>query len=234
MSIRPSTCQGCASYCSVLVEEEDGRIIRVKGNPANRATEGAVCPALQITLQQQADPDRVTTPLRRRNPKKGRLEDPRFERISWDEALDEIADHMLDLHRRGVGERLVITRGRCTSINGLLFKALPDIFGTPNRITHDGVCAEAEKLATGALDGIWDYRDHNFENAECIVLWGTDPVVSNRFKSVACKVFPKLANQTKIFVVSPHRSLAVERVGMESWVPIVPGTDGALALAMRM
>ena len=232
MGVHPSTCQGCAAYCSVLVEEEQGRITRVKGNPANPATGGAVCPALQITLQQQADGDRVLTPLRRSNPRKGRGIDPVFTPISWEEALDEIAERMLALRSAGTGERLVLTRGRCTGISGLLFKALPEIFGTPNAITHDGICSEAEKLATGSMDGIWGYRDYDFTHAECIVLWGADPLVSNRFKPLANASWAQVAERARIFAVSPHRSLTAERSGAESWVPVIPGTDGALALAM--
>ncbi|MGN0073271.1 MAG: molybdopterin-dependent oxidoreductase [Coriobacteriales bacterium] len=232
MTVHPSSCQGCAACCSVLVEVEDGQPVRVSGNPANPATGGAVCPALQITLQQQVDPDRVRTPLRRTNPRKGRGEDPGFVPVSWDDALDEIAERMLALRAAGKGERLVVTRGRCTGISNLLFKALPEIFGTPNAITHDGICAEAEKLATGCMDGIWDYRDYRFDQAECVVLWGTDPVVSNRFKPVAGPVFAQLGASVRVYAVSPHRSLSAERAGAESWVPVIPGTDSALALAM--
>lgn len=232
MTTHPSACQGCSACCAVLVEESDGVVTAVKGNPASPATGGAVCPALQITLQQHRDPDRVTTPLLRTNPAKKRGEDPGFKPVSWDYALDLIAERMLALRREGKGERLVVSRGRCTGISNLLFKALPDIFGTPNRITHDGICAEAEKLACGSMDGIWDYRDFDFANAECIVLWGADPLVSNRFKSIANKLLPKLAGKVRVFAVDPHLSYTATRLGADCWVPIIPGTDGALALAM--
>lgn len=232
MTTHPSACQGCSACCAVLVEESDGVITAVKGNPASPATGGAVCPALQITLQQRVDPDRVTTPLLRTNPVKKRGEDPGFKPVSWDYALDLIAERMLALRREGKGERLVVSRGRCTGISNLLFKALPDIFGTPNRITHDGICAEAEKLACGSMDGIWDYRDFDFANAECIVLWGADPLVSNRCKPIANKLLPKLADSVRVFVVDPHFSYTATRLGTDCWVPIIPGTDGALALAM--
>lgn len=195
-----------------------------------------MCPCLQITLQQQADPDRVLTPLLRTNPRKGRGEDPGFKPVSWDYALDLISDHMLALRRAGHSERLAVTRGRSTGVSGLLFQALPQVFGTPNAIGHDGICAEAEKLATGCMDGIWDYRDYDFEHAECIVMWGTDPLVSNRFKPVANKLLPKLSagkgGGVCVFAVSPHHSLSAERLGRACWVPVIPGTDGALALAM--
>ena len=87
-----SACQGCLSNCPVQVTIEDERAVRVRGNAASAATGGGVCPALAITLEQEYDPDRVAMPLRRLNPRKGRGVDPQFEPVTWDEALDEIAD----------------------------------------------------------------------------------------------------------------------------------------------
>ncbi len=232
MTIVASTCQGCGVYCSVLVEEEGGEPLSVRGNPANLATGGAVCPALQITLSQRNDPDRVLTPLKRRNPVKDRREDPRFEPISWDDALNEIADRMIRLRESGNAHKLVITKGRSTGISDVLFKALPDIYGTPNRVAHDTICAEAEKLATASLDGVWDYRDYDLERAECIILWGTDPLVANRQKSQMLGSFSALKAHAAVYAVSPHRSYTAEKAGEGSWVPIIPGTDGALALAI--
>ena len=209
-----------------------GEIVSVEGNERNLATGGAVCPVLRVALQQASDPDRVLVPLRRTNPVKARGIDPGFTPISWDEALEEVADRMLALRRAGKAQHLVVSKGRSTEISGLLFSALPDIYGTPNRMTHDTICAEAEKLATGALDGVWDYHDYDFEHVECIVMWGADPLVANRFKAPFLRAFADLKRRARIFVVDPHRSLTAEKAGKDAWVPVVCGCDGALALAM--
>ena len=247
-----SACQGCLSNCPVLVTVEDGRAVRVRGNDASAATGGATCPALAITLEQEYDPDRVLTPLRRRAGGKGRGIDPLFEPVSWDEALDEIADRLMALRAAGHPERLALAKGRSTGINDVLMRAFPEIYGTPNRFNHDSICADAEKLATGVMDGRYDYRDYDWDRMECAILWGADPVASNRQKAHARRALPKaLGRGATMFVVDPRRSATAELVekaarrrgaGSDSpegvpadagcWVPVVPGTDGALASAI--
>lgn len=234
-----SACQGCLSNCPVQVTIEDERAVRVRGNAASAATGGGVCPALAITLEQEYDPDRVAMPLRRRNPRKGRGVDPQFEPVTWDEALDEIADRMMTLRETGHPERLALAKGRSTGINEVLTRVLPEIYGTPNSFNHDSICADAEKLATGAMDGVYDYHDYDWEHLECAILWGADPIASNRQKAYARRALPEaLRRGVPVFVVDPRRSMTAELVEKEAcsdagcWVPVAPGTDGALASAI--
>jgi anaerobic selenocysteine-containing dehydrogenase len=95
-----STCQGCTSWCSIQGLVQDGRLIKVRGNP-NSASGGRICPRPHLAIQQAYDPDRVKTPLKRTNPKKGRGIDPKFVPISWDEAIDTIADKIMELINAG-------------------------------------------------------------------------------------------------------------------------------------
>lgn len=234
-----SACQGCLSNCPVQVTIEDERAVRVRGNAASAATGGGVCPALAITLEQEYDSDRVAMPLRRRNPRKGRGVDPQFEPVTWDEALDEIADRMMALREAGHPERLALAKGRSTGISEVLTRVLPEIYGTPNSFNHDSICADAEKLATGAMDGVYDYHDYDWEHLECAILWGADPIASNRQKAYARRALPEaLRRGVPVFVVDPRRSMTAELVEKEAcsdagcWVPVVPGTDGALASAI--
>jgi len=91
----PATCQGCTSWCSVQVYIIDGRAVKVRGNPHSKVNVGAGCPRSHLGLQQLYDPDRLKVPMKRTNPKKGRHEDPKFVPISWDEALNTIADKIM-------------------------------------------------------------------------------------------------------------------------------------------
>ena len=234
-----SACQGCLSNCPVLVTVEGGRAVRVRGNAASAATGGSACPALAITLEQEYDPDRVSTPLRRRNPRKGRGVNPQFEPVTWDEALDELADRMMTLRRAGHPERFALAKGRSTGINEVLTRVLPEIYGTPNSFNHDSICADAEKLATGVMDGTYDYHDCDWEQLECAILWGADPIASNRQKAHARRALPEaLRRGAAVYVVDPRRSMTAELVEKEArsdagcWVPVAPGTDGALASAI--
>ena len=78
----PSTCQGCTSWCSKQVYVVDGRAVKVHGNPNSKVNGEASCPRVHLALQQVYDPDRIKTPMKRTNPKKGRNEDPKFVPIS--------------------------------------------------------------------------------------------------------------------------------------------------------
>ena len=96
---KPTTCQGCTSWCAKQVYVLDGRAIKVRGNPKSKVNGNASCPRAHLALQQVYDPDRIKTPMKRTNPNKGRDEEPRFVPVSWDEALDTIADKIMELRK---------------------------------------------------------------------------------------------------------------------------------------
>lgn len=225
-----STCQGCLTNCSVLVQVENGRAVGVAGNSASPATEGAICRNAEIALQQEVDPDRVLQPLRRTNPHKGRFEDPAWQIITWDDALDEIADRLMALRNRDEGHKLVVMKGRSTGIGGLLTSAFPAIYGTPNSLNHDSICDQGETVALGCLDGVWDYRGVDYSQCDYLLLWGMDPLASNRWKSQFRRALPQLKRHAKIVCVDPRLSLTGKTA--DEWHAIVPGTDGALACAL--
>lgn len=225
-----SSCQGCTSNCAVRVYVEDGRAVKVEGNPNAKGNHGVVCPNAMLALQQLYDPDRVKYPMRRTNPEKGRGVDPGFVPISWDEALEEIADKLLELRDNGEAHKLAVAKGRSTGIADVFHKAFPEIYGTPNRFSHSAICAEAEKLANGAVCGYWDYHDYDLLHAKYFIMWGTDPVASNRQIANAISAFGTMRDNATIVVVDPRLSATAAKADI--WLPVIPGTDGALASAM--
>lgn len=225
-----SSCQGCTSNCSVQVRVENGRAVKVQGNPKNKGNHGIVCPNAMLALQQLYDPDRVKYPMRRTNPEKGRGIDPGFVPITWDEALDEIADKLLEIRNDGEAYKVAVAKGRSTGIADIFHKALPEIYGTPNRFSHSSICAEAEKLASGAMCGYWDYHDYDLLHAKYFILWGTDILGSNRQISNAISQFAQMKKNATIVVIDPHMSATA--IKADKWLPIIPGTDGACASAL--
>ena len=225
-----SACQGCLSNCPVCVTCEDGRIVRVAGNDASEATRGQVCGNVRIAREQQSDGDRVLYPLRRANAEKARGVDPQWERITWDEALGIIADRLIDLRLRGEGHRVALAKGRSTGISDLFMKVLPDIYGTPNRFNHDSICSQAESVALGCVDGVWSSHEYDIEHARYLLLWGTDPISSNKMKGNALRVWSRVSTQAHVVCVDPRLSRTAQR--SDEWHAIAPGTDGALACAL--
>ena len=143
---KAATCQGCTSWCSKQVYVIDGRVVKVRGNPNSKVNGRAGCPRSHLALQQVYDPDRIKTPMKRTNPKKGRNEDPKFVPISWDEALNTIADKIMELRNNNETHKYMLMRGRYTYMRDVLYDRMTKIIGSPNNISHSAICAEAEKF----------------------------------------------------------------------------------------
>ena len=226
----PSTCEGCTTWCAIEIFVQDGRAVKVRGNQRSKSNHGHVCPRGHLILQQVYDPDRVKVPMKRTNPKKGRTEDPRFVPISWDEAMGTIADKMLELRRNNEAHKFVLFRGRYTYLNDFLYDAMPKIFGSPNNISHSSLCAEAEKFGWFNTDGLFGYHDFDLEKTKYVLIWGADPVASNRMVPNAIRRFGDFLDQGTLAVVDPRLSTAGSKA--HEWLPVKPGEDGALATAM--
>lgn len=227
----PSTCMGCTAWCPVEFFVQDSRITKVRGNQLSKANNGYCCPRGHLMIQQTYDPDRIKVPMKRTNPQKGRGIDPKFVPISWDEALDLVADKMIALRAAGTPEKLVYMRGRYSSTaTDLLYGALPKIYGTANYFSHSAICAEAEKMGPGYTQGFFGYRDYDLAKTKCLVVWGCDPLSSNRQVPNAINKFGDIFDRGAVIAVDPRLSSSAAKAN--EWLPIKPGEDGALAAAI--
>lgn len=227
----PSTCQGCTAWCPVEFFVQGGRAVKVRGNQLSKANGGYCCPRGHMMLQQLYDPDRVKVPMKRTNPQKGRGIDPKFVPITWDEALDTVADKMVELRRNSEPHKLVYMRGRYSSTStNLLYGALPKIYGTPNYFSHSAICAEAEKMGPGLTEGFFGYRDYDLANTQCLVIWGCDPLSSNRQVPAAIARFGDIMERGSVICIDPRLSASAAKA--HEWLPLKPGSDGALVSAI--
>ncbi|RME98340.1 MAG: dehydrogenase, partial [Chloroflexi bacterium] len=226
----PTTCQGCTSWCSKQVYVVDGRAIKVRGNPNSKVNGAASCPRAHMGLQQVYDPDRTKTPMKRTNPNKGRNEDPQFVPISWDEALNTIADKIMDLRNNNETHKYMLMRGRYSYMRDIIYDRMTKIIGSPNNISHSALCAEADKFGPYYTEGEWSYRQYDVENARYVILWGTDPVASNRQVSYYMSVWGDVLDRAEVVVIDPRLSATAAKA--QTWLPIKPGQDGALAVAI--
>lgn len=227
----PSTCQGCTAWCPVEFYVQEGRIVKVRGNQLSKANNGYCCPRGHLMIQQTYDPDRIKVPMRRTNPQKGKGIDPKFVPISWDEALDLMADKMIELRKTGHPEKLVYMRGRYSpTATNLLYGTLPKIYGTGNYFSHSAMCAEAEKMGPGYTQGFFGYRDYDMAKTKCLVAWGCDPLSSNRQVPNTINKLGDIFDRGSVIVVDPRLSSIAAKAN--EWLPIKPGEDGALASAI--
>jgi anaerobic selenocysteine-containing dehydrogenase len=227
----PSTCQGCTAWCPVEFFVQDGRAAKVRGNQLCKANSGYVCPRGHMMLQQLYDPDRIKVPMKRTNAQKGRGIDPQFVPITWDEALDTIADKMMELRKNNESHKFLYMRGRYSPTSTeLLYGTLGKIYGSPNSYSHSAICAEAEKMGPGYTEGFFAYRDYDLARTKYLLLWGCDPLSSNRQVPNAINKFGDILERGTIAVVDPRLSSAAAKA--QEWMPVIPGEDGALATAI--
>ncbi|MEW6487008.1 MAG: molybdopterin-dependent oxidoreductase [Thermodesulfobacteriota bacterium] len=224
-----STCQGCTAWCPIQIFVQDGRAVKVRGNERSKANNGYCCVRGHLILQQIYDPDRIKVPMKRTNPKKGRGVDPKFVPISWDEAMDTVAEKVMELRRSGETHKLMVTRGRYTDHNAILYGSVPKILGSPNNISHSAICAEVEKMGRFYTEGFWGYLDYDLEHTDYLVTWACDPLSSNRQVPNTIHKMHRLLERGTVVAIDPRMSITAAKA--HEWLPVKPGEDGALACA---
>jgi anaerobic selenocysteine-containing dehydrogenase len=168
--------------------------------------------------------------MKRTNPNKGRSEDPGFVPISWDEALNTIADRIMDLRNANETHKYMLMRGRYSYMRDIIYDRMTKIIGSPNNISHSAICAEAEKFGPYYTEGEWTYRQYDVLNTRYVLLWGADPLSANRQVSYYMSAWGDVLDRAQVAVVDPRLSATAAKA--EEWLPIEPGEDGALAVAM--
>ncbi len=132
-----STCLGCIGNCGAIYEVEDNRITDVKGDPDHPLTKGYICPKGLSVEEIRSSPQRLKHPLKRI----GERGEGKWAEISWDEALDEIADNLSKIRREDGPEAVAIAIGFSGVLGGLdpIVGKFAHLFGTPNRLVdlHD-------------------------------------------------------------------------------------------------
>jgi anaerobic selenocysteine-containing dehydrogenase len=225
-----STCQGCTTWCPIEIFVQEGRAVRVRGNQLSKANSGYVCPRGHLILQQIYDPDRIKVPMKRTNPVKARGEDPQWVPISWDEAMDTLAEKIMELRRNNETHKYLLMRGRYSDHNYLLYDYLTKLIGSPNNISHSAICAEVEKFGAYYTQGYWGYRDYDLDNMNYLIVWGCDPISSNRQVPNGIRKLNRVLTNGTVVAVDPRMSNTAAKA--HKWLPIKPAEDGALALAM--
>jgi len=223
-------CTGCTSWCTSQAYVVNGRIVKVRGNVNSKTNKKNNCPRMHLGIQQMYDPDRIKTPMKRTNPKKGRNEDPGFVPISWDEAMNIIADKHKELIDANEAHKFAFLRGRYTNSNEITYGRMVRLLGSPNNISHSSICAEAEKFGPMMTEGFGNYRDYDLDNTKYVLCWGMDPLSTNRQVSTWLNKWGDLLDRATVVTVEPRMTATASK--SHEWLPVKSGYDGAVALAM--
>ncbi len=215
-----SVCRGCHGGCGVLVQVEGGRAIEVKGDPQGPINRGRICIKGRKAPYLAHNPDRLTTPLRRTA--------QGWREIGWDEALDEIGERFLAIREKWGAEALVLGYGTGRDNEAFIYR-FANLFGTPNVLTAGHVCYGPRIAAGIAMCGNLPVVDYAGK-PQCIIVWGCNPLVSHPDEYKGFYLGDSLRGGAQLIVVDPRRTPLAKRADI--WLPLRPGTDGALAWGM--
>jgi len=232
-AVRYTFCSVCSANCGMKAYVKNGRLVHVDGNPYdfvagnpyNPEEGGRLCVKGYNAIKTLYDPDRLKYPLRRTNPNKGIDEDPGFERISWEEAIEESASRFKESIAQHGPESMIISSRSHSYLN-----RLRDVIGTPNHVCHQSTCFTTQMAAwAGMVTGGGRPWTHDLESAKYILTMGFDGM--GKAKNPHLKGLSKaLQRGAKLVSLDPYRSKTAARA--HKWLPIRPGYDLAFALAM--
>lgn len=229
-----TSCLNCATRCATRVRVVNGRAVKITGNPLSQVSEGENCARAHIGLQVLYDPGRVTTPLKRTNPAKGRGIDPEWTAISWNQALAEVSERLKALRDKSEPHRLLLLYGLNTVSDEDMIHRFAEAYGTPNVISAEGLGSEADKAGEWLADGNYTQSAYDLPRTNYILSFGASILESYEPLSRSLRMWGKIRrerpNRAKVVVIDPRYSVTALRA--DQWLPINPGTDAALAMAI--
>lgn len=228
--IIPTVCSLCPSGCGMLARVVDGNLVKMEGNPMHPTNLGALCPKGQAAPELLYNPDRLTGPMKQTGPRGS----DHWESISWDEATEIVASRLSEMRQDDHPERTAIlygeTRGQMRGFLEFFMSAV----GSPNTISHDSLNIEAAKLAMLYTQGIYDLPAYDLENTSYILSFGASLLEAGRSPQRMISGYSYMrqgrTERGKVVVIDPRQGVTGAKA--DEWIPINPGTDAALALAI--
>ncbi len=227
--VRAACPHDCPDTCAMLVtvRKDNGRRVAVKvvGDPSHPATAGTLCTKVSRYLERTYHPDRLLHPLKR----VGRKGEGRFERVGWDQALDEIAARLKTI--AAVDPQRIVPYSYAGTMGMVQGEAMASRFfhRLGASLLDRTICATAGGEALVATLGTRDGTDmEQFQNAKLIVFWGTNAIASNLHLWGRAQEAKRRG--AKLIAIDPYRSLTAEKCHQH--IALLPGTDGAFALGV--
>lgn len=236
--IMKTNCRSCTADCGVLAHVRDGRVIKLEGDPDFERSEGALCVKGLSGINALYHPQRNKYPMKRM----GARGENKWMRVSWDEALDDIAKKLMEIREKYGAEAVMGSTGGGGNPNFLSCCRFCDVFGTPNWFEPGASqCYMPRQMVYQMMYGGGPAGNTSLGDSNCIeayfyndikmktfVLWGTDPSYSG--PSQAGRALVELrARGVQTIVIDPR--FTPDAAKADIWLPIRPGTDVALMMA---
>lgn len=206
-----TTCGECRARCGMLVHVAGGKAIKLASDPDSLKSNGRLCSRAAASLERLYHPGRLIYPLRRA----GERGSGKWERITWEDALNEIAEKLLRARDTSGTESVALVKGFYDRHADFVSR-LGNVFGTPNVASIDNTCyvpSATGRLMTYGFDGVPDLNG----SPECVMCWGNS-------------ANPAVKEGVKLIVVNSLRTSAARKADI--WLQPRPATDLALALGI--
>ena len=217
-----TACLLCPWGCGMNLHVSEGRIVKAEGNPAHPLNKGRLCPKAAAVSDYVYSPDRLRYPLKKENGE--------WKRISWDEALDTVAEKLMQIKQTDGARAFAVIQGMAFLMHGFatteLLRRFTDAYGTPNVLSVDSICYRCRVIGYMATLGRWVFPDA--ENARCIVLWAHNPDAS--CAPHAWRINKAMENGAKLVTIDPRRTPMAKKAHIHAQPR--PGSDSALALGI--
>jgi anaerobic selenocysteine-containing dehydrogenase len=215
-------CFSCRGGCGVQLHIKNNEIIRVEGDPDHPVSKGTLCPKGLAVKQLTHHPDKLKYPLKRI----GKRGEGKWERITWDQAFNEIATRFLEIKNKYGAEAIVsgIGTGR---IHNDWSARFCNHLGTPNANDPMQFCMGPRCVAGYLTFGLPAPLEPHYNATKCLVAWGRNEIHSH--PSLGRYIFDAVERGAKLIVVDPRCTKLASRADI--WLQVRPGGDSALALA---
>ncbi len=223
--IVPTTCFNCESACGLLgyIDKKTGKVRKFEGNPYHPGSRGRNCAKGPATINQINDIDRILFPMKR----DGARGSGKWKRVSWEKALDEIADRMGTAIREGRNNEIAYHVGR-PGHEGYMDRVL-NAWGVDGHNSHTNVCSSAARLGYVLWHG-YDRPSPDHANSRFILLVSAHLESGHYFNPHAQRIMEGILSGAKLCVLDPRLSNTASVA--DYWMPTQPGSEAALILAM--
>jgi anaerobic selenocysteine-containing dehydrogenase len=221
----PTTCFNCESACGLLayVDRETLQVRKFEGNPEHPGSRGRNCAKGPATINQVTDPDRVLYPLKRA----GARGEGRWVQVSWDEALDDLADRIRTAIVEDRHNEIMVHIGR-PGEDGFTERVLAS-WGVDGHNSHTNICSSGGRAGYQFWMGI-DRPSPDHANAKVIYLISSHLEAGHYFNPHAQRITEARANGAKVIVVDTRLSNTATHA--DYWLPTQPGSEAAVNLAI--
>ena len=220
--VKRALCFGCWLQGGVQATVQDGKVVKLQGEPGHPVNRGWICERSKAFIEHLYHEDRINYPLKR----VGERGEGKWERISWEQALNEVAERFKQIKQEYGAEAIASIGGTGRGFSQIFKARFMNIFGSPNNANAGQWCSVVSRHIEGAIYGAGASRSVR-PPCKCAVIWGGNPA-----ESLACtysKFLEAKDNGTRFIVIDPKYSETAADLA-DQWLQLRPGTDAALAL----